>query len=192
MFEYERMADRYGASVTTTRALQIVSIPANLGARIDVGIDKGEPNIFGWKFGLFRRHLLVSGVYVYGDCAKDFSNLLASNEHLCSLIKFILLNYAYRLELSESELCARINTYEGIPHNDGTGGERFISTLSAVAHGLCGIDQWQLRNAANQRSGFGPVRFRKILLTSLWVFGFWVPLIATKIMVHFAESARNH
>jgi len=189
MFEYERMASKYGASVTTIGALQKVSIPTNLTERIDVGFDKGGPIVFRRQLGFFRRYPLANDVYAFGDCAKDLSLLMKADDNICSLIYFILSNYAYRLEFSGSILTARVNTYDGFPHNDGTGGERFISTLSAVARGLRGIDENQLRRVADQHSVLGPLRLRRIILTFVVIIGFWLPLIATKIVVHFSDNS---
>lgn len=57
MFEYEKMADKYGAKVTSLHALQIVSIPTGLQVRIDIGFDKGAATISRWQLGIFRRHI---------------------------------------------------------------------------------------------------------------------------------------
>jgi hypothetical protein len=163
MFEYEKLANRYGASVTVIRGLQFITVPTRAYLKVDVGFGVEKENVFDGSFPLFRRHPFGSNLFFFGDRAIALAQHLPDDDLLCSSLRLVLEQYAYRLDWSEKQLSARINTLQGFPSDDGTGGARLFSAMKTIADHLDAIDIRSFELKA-ERTGWGPSRIRRIAL----------------------------
>lgn len=188
MFEYEKLGKQYGATVTVNRGLQIISVPTQSTVKVDVGFGVGQGNLLSSSFPFFRRHSFGSNLFVFGDRAIALSQRLTNDDHLCSALQLVLENYAYSLEWNGAKLTARINTQQGFPSNDGTGGARFFSALKMIADHLSSIDARTLGSTTTEHTSWGPGRVRKIILASAFALpavGYWgVRFWATHFLLH--------
>jgi hypothetical protein len=156
MFEYERLASRYGLNVFTYGVSQVITTPAASLLRVDVGFEKLNGN----GFSIFRRYSIGEGGCVFGNLATIFINIMAKEDRLRYLINLVLDRYAYRIEWTGSRLMVRINTTQVIPHQDGAGGERLFSAVSEIAGILSAIDLTQFEGAVKLCRMWGPGRVR--------------------------------
>ncbi|WP_143016543.1 hypothetical protein [Paraburkholderia phenazinium] len=126
MFEYEKLAKSYGIKVDIGKGLQIISIPTESNARVDIGFTSGERNIIEKYFPCFQKYKIYRNLSVYGDCAKPLSQVLADDYIFCSNL-CVIFDYAYSALWSGREFTIRINALsQGYPQEDGTGGGTFV------------------------------------------------------------------
>lgn len=160
MYEYQRLAKKYGIEVEFFNTSQFLSAQTQFPSKIDVGFCADEGDLLTKIFSPFRRERLGPGVYVYGSCATSLAEFLPDNERLCGTLRLVLAQYAYAVEWSGQKLTARINVFQGDPRQDGTGGERLLSALSEIAQYLSRIQPGQLEALTTRRKWWGPRRLR--------------------------------
>jgi hypothetical protein len=160
MYEYQRLAKKYGIDVEFFNASQFLSTKTRFPSKIDIGFCADEGNLLTKLFSPFRRERLGPGLYVYGSCATSLAKYLRDDERLCGTLRFVLAQYAYAVEWSGQKLTARINVFQGDPRQDGTGGERLLSTFSEIARYLSRIEASLLEAQTTRRKWWGPRRLR--------------------------------
>jgi hypothetical protein len=188
MFEYEKLGKQYGATVTIIRGLQIITVPTRSTLKVDVGFGVGQGNLFSGAFPFFRRHEFGRNLFIFDTRASALSRVLSTDDRLCSLLRLILDDYAFRVEWSGTKLAARINTLQGFPSNDGTGGERMFSALKLIADRLEAIDAQSVECSTSEYAGWGPGRVHRIALMSV----FALPAVCYMVLRYWAYHFLLH
>jgi hypothetical protein len=188
MYEYQKLAKRYGVSVEFMNTLQLLSTPTQCPLTVDVGFGVGESNVFVDWFPPFRREKFGPGLYVYGSHATTLAKLLPNDERLCATLKMILVYYAYAVEWSGQKLTARINLLQGYPARDGTGGQRLLSAFSEIAQDVSRIDPQQLEALGTHRKRWGPRRIRKLAVAA----GAALPVVVVVAIVTYFSLHPAH
>lgn len=182
MGEYEDKALRHDIDVSRIQSLERLKIEVLTASGVDIGFSTSPANVFSALFSGSRSHRIDRRLYVHGADSEAVANILRGRERLNSLLTFVLDNYAFSIELSNTILTTRINLMMTSPRRDGTGGERLFSALSEIAGELSAAHLATSTPVKPTGIGWGPAKVRKIGM----ICGGLSPLVAVMLLLAWA------
>lgn len=188
MSELKELVKKYGGKVDHIKGLTLVYMPLKLPSRIDVGF--ATTYHAGWLGRLFpflRHFEMPKGLYIFGDRAEILSRTIGHDHELCSALRFVLDQYAFDVECTDTQLVASLDTIPRQLSLDPSGGWHLVSNLATIAHRLSELDYHEFDVTPRSVFAWGPGRSRKLSTKAIFVAMLCVPLY---FMIHFHIQSR--
>lgn len=188
MSELKELVKKYGGTVDHIKGLTLVYMPLKLPSRIDVGF--ATTSHAGWLGRLFpflRHFEMPKGLYIFGDRAEILSRTIGHDHELCSALRFVLDQYAFDVECTDTQLVASLDTIPRRLSLDPSGGWHLVSNLATIAHRLSELDYHEFDVTPRSVFAWGPGRSRKLSTKAIFVAMLCVPLY---FMIHFHIQSR--